>query len=492
MSDSEKTTTVPFLVQIRRRILSKIYYGRIFHTVELYLSETPNIYARNIARLFRTIFITLTLLISPLIIFILILLKFKQLISFWRSFSGINTIQKIKESPTSEKSRVVIIVNDWPKCGSTLVYNSQIRAFAEIGWHVDLVVFSEHKLHLPIMEFFDSLKSRISRVLDVEKTGSILVVAMASSYAEFSQLVRWKFSRPIPIKRHCKAFLPFVKTNSNLKNFIEGASIIICNRISYIEPLMDINVPVYLETHDIMCHTKSLRLWNEKGFKDSEEYEIMLSEKASLIGCFTERDKEFYEQQRKVPVINSPIALPSFSKITSRKTPPTKIKKLIYFGDNHPQNVFGIEQALKFLPSQFEVSLVGNICRHFESKSISSNIKLVGFVNDLRKEISKHDAIIVPDYAGTGISIKMIESLSYGVPVYFTENATRGLSAALNLPECCIANRFPSDFFSSLAEREKEILSVDWLEIRKSVMREYSDAKARQWAEQISGILTDR
>lgn len=464
-------------------IFSDFYRRTFLSRIEDTLRHIPNPYAIWLIGPYKILAYTLLLVFSPLLIVLMLI---------YVSASVIRTLCKNKAGRLAQESRiedapgrVAILLQDWPKCGSTTTYTSQIRSFRELGWSVDLVIFSDHFLYIPEDQYFAGVYSRATQVLPLHDADTIYIVGCRVSFRYLWHLAKMKLLRKSLIYRHCNLFTPAIKGDVQYEKFLKGADIIVCNRVTYIEYLDEIKAKIYLETHDIMCETQALS--DPKTHKMDQSYELSLASRADLIGCFTEKDEAFYEKQKETPVIRSCFDIGAVSPIEKpHGNEATKIEKLIFFGDNHPQNVAGLNDVLPHLPLHYKLSIAGRVCDAFQGQTLAPNIRLLGFVDDLFDVIGQADVVIIPDYHGTGISIKTLQAMCLGMPIYCTSNALRGLPDDVPIPTEAIATKNnPHSFFAILHSREQALLKADWSKLRRYVTARYSGKAAANWAKTV-------
>lgn len=91
----------------------------------------------------------------------------------------------------------------------------------------------------------------------------------------------------------------------------------------------------------------------------------------------------------------------------------------------------------------------------------SENVVLEGFVPDLSDALATCCGMLIPLTFGTGIKLKTLEALSYGVPVVSTSVGTEGIQ--LQSGKNCFINDNFCDFFSSMIflrdQKNNEIIS---------------------------------
>lgn len=128
-------------------------------------------------------------------------------------------------------------------------------------------------------------------------------------------------------------------------------------------------------------------------------------------------------------VINIP---PSFSE-NFENTNFQKKYDLIFVGSDNPFNVLSIQwftdKVLPLLPKDIRICIIGRICKHVPDHE---NIEKVFFADDLATYYHSSKIAICPMLKGTGIKIKVVEAMSFGLPVVGTEKAVDGFSEKKN------------------------------------------------------------
>jgi len=106
---------------------------------------------------------------------------------------------------------------------------------------------------------------------------------------------------------------------------------------------------------------------------------------------------------------------------------------LIFVGSDNPFNILSInwfvEKVLPLLPKEIKICIIGRICKHVPDHD---NIEKVFFADDLETYYHASKIAICPMLKGTGIKIKVVEAMSYGLPVIGTEKAVDGFSDKKN------------------------------------------------------------
>ncbi|UKB80121.1 glycosyltransferase family 4 protein [Chryseobacterium sp. MEBOG07] len=140
-------------------------------------------------------------------------------------------------------------------------------------------------------------------------------------------------------------------------------------------------------------------------------------------------------------VINIP---PSFTSHFENNDPDKKYD-LIFVGS---ENIFNVQSMKWFfdhvyplLPNTINIVIIGRICKHIEERE---GVKLIEFIENLEEYYHQSKIAICPMLEGTGIKIKVIEALSYGLPVVGTERAIDGFPSKTS--NGCLVNDDPEFF----------------------------------------------
>lgn len=139
-------------------------------------------------------------------------------------------------------------------------------------------------------------------------------------------------------------------------------------------------------------------------------------------------------------VMNIPPSFKSSVSINSEKR-----YDLIFVGSDNIFNIKSInwffEKVYPLLPGNISILIVGRVCRHLEK---IRNVEYIEFAETLDEYYSRSKISICPMLEGTGIKIKVIEALSFGLPVVGTERAIDGFLS--KLANGCLVNNSPEIF----------------------------------------------
>lgn len=175
-------------------------------------------------------------------------------------------------------------------------------------------------------------------------------------------------------------------------------------------------------------------------FSCTRNEEASYLQNADIIIARTDSDREYFNDITKT---NKAITIshPTAQKFVIKKY--TTLKNIGFVASPNEINlkillefVYTMQQMLGLATKHFIFNIAGNIKEYF--KKIDKNkqkiiaqpwIHMLGFVDDLQKFYVSQDVIIAPIIFGTGINVKTVEVLSYGVPLVMTENGSKGINA---------------------------------------------------------------
>lgn len=108
---------------------------------------------------------------------------------------------------------------------------------------------------------------------------------------------------------------------------------------------------------------------------------------------------------------------------------------LAYFGSDWAPNIHGIEwfirevlPRIRAVDGRIHLRLYGTV-----SKAIAPapHVESIGFVDDIELELKRCSVTVIPVFTGTGMNLKLVEALGWGLPVVATNHAFRGLGETI-------------------------------------------------------------
>jgi len=200
------------------------------------------------------------------------------------------------------------------------------------------------------------------------------------------------------------------------------------------------NAQTILDTHDFLTAQNQHKFDIGVSFKE----EIKRLSLFSKVLAISIEEQYLFSQFCKNEVILAPMMI----KAPSTNFTPVADRKfdLIYIASKNPHNIeaanWFISQVYPLLPQSVSICIIGQI-----SKSIKNNhpnITLVPFAEDLTPYYHQSKIAICPMLSGTGTKIKVIEALSYHLPVVCNTRAVDGLVNKSN--NGCLVGDQPEKF----------------------------------------------
>ena len=198
----------------------------------------------------------------------------------------------------------------------------------------------------------------------------------------------------------------------------------------------DNSVLKVIDTHDVF--TNRHKLYQANGENPSFFYTNSFNEKKGLeradrVISIQNLEKNFFQQ--KLGLTDNVYTIGHFVELDNLFNPDLD-NKIIFFGSSNLINVKGINFFLKeILPeikrqiSDLDFIIGGSICNCLND---SMAYQKLGFFEDKKLLYKQATVIINPMLFGTGIKIKNVESLGYGIPLVTTTIGAEGLEDGIN------------------------------------------------------------
>lgn len=224
-----------------------------------------------------------------------------------------------------------------------------------------------------------------------------------------------------------------------LINYIEFAHLV--TKLNYLESRIAIDI------HDL---SSQMRLVKQKNFSLSQglkfDYESSLISEAELLNKFdavlvnSEKEKTILSSHistKKLHLVPHPIEDNSQSvpKRYAYSHRPFKYD-LLFVGSAYRPNVEGINFFLtSILPSiiaqkpDIRLAIAGTVTESIEiEKALANNIVCLGYVSDLAELYLSSKLFICPLIDGAGTKVKLLEAMSYALPIVTTSVGASGLN----------------------------------------------------------------
>lgn len=163
--------------------------------------------------------------------------------------------------------------------------------------------------------------------------------------------------------------------------------------------------------------------------------------------CISKEEANFFERACKDVEFHH---IPHF--LESKFSESKKDTGIVFVGSDNPFNRDGMiwffEYVMPHLSDVYKIKIIGRVNEHLEKyKNRFKNIEFISYVENLDDIYSKSKVSICPLQGGTGLKIKVVESLSYGVPIVCTKYGVVGMDSKYN---GCIVVDEPQEFANEI------------------------------------------
>lgn len=168
-----------------------------------------------------------------------------------------------------------------------------------------------------------------------------------------------------------------------------------------------------------LCIIKFFSFWRNESY---------ITKMADACICLNERDAKLLYANYKRP---ADFLLPiSFNDIEKRRlmTEDIKTNVLLFVGSYFMPNIKGIRWFCKNVMPYVDKKLfiVGKRMELLREELETTNIKVIGTVDNLDKYYNKVEAVVMPIFVGDGMKVKTAEAMRYGKPIFATDEALEG------------------------------------------------------------------
>ena len=352
-----------------------------------------------------------------------------------------------------QRNLVVQVKPAWARCGSTSVFSSQLNWLQESGYDVVELFISPTSLKekpegadwgdkvLAENPSAGNVKQRI--LLSPEAGKARNVEAVATRQKLYSKGINGQF-----VNFHCSAFEGY---EQSIKSLPKAPCFVLCNHafnMTHVRRLFP-HSNVILETHDIQCLQMRRRgqIYFSDVFANNLSFEVGWWKMADYLVSLNPEENDFILDVSGRPGDYIPPPVTPYEAVKSYNTlgelfaeegnaedlKSVKNVDLLMVGDWHPLNVESFQWFFKSVypliaqKRQVTIGLVGRINERLGEVGDLPGVYKVGFLQNLANIYDFTKVFLLPDQAGTGVSIKAREALSVNACFSATPVAMRGL-----------------------------------------------------------------
>lgn len=201
---------------------------------------------------------------------------------------------------------------------------------------------------------------------------------------------------------------------------------IIISYASWSSLIDDLNYNTYkiLDSHDFITAQSRNKISKIGKLFQSE---VKALRKFDEVWTFSIEEKYIFEQFTDGKIVHIPV---SFQQKDLNLISNYYKYDVVYVASNNPHNIKSInwflEKVLPYLNNNIQIHIIGKIGD--EIKKEYPNVIIHGMVDDLQEFYDNARITICPMLSGTGVKIKVLESLSNNLPVVTNTRGVDGLS----------------------------------------------------------------
>lgn len=181
------------------------------------------------------------------------------------------------------------------------------------------------------------------------------------------------------------------------------------------------NAKLMIDTHDFLTSQVQKKKEFQLGRFFEKEIEILNSFDKIIV--ISGEEKYLFSQFTDKEVV---LATHALSQNSDSKT--ASNYDLIYVASDNEHNIrsaqWFFDAVYPLLPKSIKIAVIGKINNHIGE---FSNVEKISFIEDLNSAYRQSKVAICPMLSGTGVKIKVIEALSFGIPVVCNERGVDGL-----------------------------------------------------------------
>lgn len=231
-------------------------------------------------------------------------------------------------------------------------------------------------------------------------------------------------------------------------------------------------------------------IYLKKLAKDLHIYESTILNKLDGVFAISQEDQEaFIKSNTKAKVCVIPVHLESNDQDEFK----IEKGKIFHVGNmDWVPNREAVERLVKLFhesihsDDQLKLSLVGkNIEKHYKS---SKGIEIQGFVDDLKGFVQKSGILVSPITSSSGVRVKILEMMAYGIPVITTPSGAKGIfSEGKNAVEIQETNTALIDAILRITKDDEKLAEMQTLS--KEYIKKYHNIE--QIASDLKSFILD-
>jgi glycosyltransferase involved in cell wall biosynthesis len=198
------------------------------------------------------------------------------------------------------------------------------------------------------------------------------------------------------------------------------------------------NAKLIIDTHDFLTSQFKEKKKFQLGRFFQKEIEILSAFDKILV--ISQEEKYLFSQ-----FVDKEIALATHNLAQKNHLKTENQYDIVYVASENEHNIksanWFFENIYPLLSKSLKIAVIGKICKFIDDYP---NVEKISFIENLDDAYCQSKIAICPMLSGTGIKIKVIEALSFGLPVVCNERGVDGLVNKSN--NGCLVSNDPSQF----------------------------------------------
>lgn len=326
--------------------------------------------------------------------------------------------------------------------GANIRVYSNIRAYLDLGYDLELILFTNKK-NIEIPKSIE--KVRISRI--IPKFSEPEIVEKISYIFGYPRRPFLNYLYPIRkiVINEIKKRLIVDKLSIHHFEYVNIASASFGLDGFFVWSNHDLNPERYLSIQNIRSKLNNRPLSITKKFKyfQLKRSEKLVANQTRIMLNISETESLIYK--KRIKNIKSrllPFSWPNEQHIEKKNWNESGVLKMLHLGSLNSMIPFSslefiISKLFKIIPNSYHTKIELIVAGHNPDAQFSNyikkisnkydNIKLLGYVNNLDKPFAEADIQIVASQFESGLRTRIVESFVRGLPVVSTISAARGL-----------------------------------------------------------------
>lgn len=316
--------------------------------------------------------------------------------------------------------------------GGCVAMNQFLKCLLEAGFDVKNLTVSTQKHPFSIEQYPEKLRSIIRPEHTRIDTSIRLPTALKYLFKKGSYNID-RFTNPA-FKAHIKNYIQNHDVDFIiLESIYLGGCLSTIRKVSSAKILIRAHNVEFMIWNRLALHQSSFlkRIYFKKLAKDLKKVELVILQKVDGIACITKRDKSIFKELGiNTPMTTIPVAIEKNESICDYS-----VATFYHLGSmNWNPNIEAVRWLVQSIfPSirkqnpDAKLILGGSFMPKEFQTDEEKGIEVVGYVNNMDEFMTTNGILLAPLKSGSGVRIKLLESMSMGVSIVTTTIGAEGI-----------------------------------------------------------------